>query len=343
MIPALVLTAGLATRLRPLSLVRAKSALPVAGDPLARRILRWLAGFGVTDAVLNLHHLPHTITGIIGDGADVGVRVRYSWEMPVLGSAGGPRRALPLLAASPFLIVNGDTLTDVDIAALVADHRESGALVTMAVAPNTEPAKYGGVVVESDGTVSGFAKRSRTSPFDQLRATPSNVEGSKVRAAGQDVRAAEQTYHFVGVQVAEAEAFASLPENVPSESVAERYPALIAERRGSVRAFVTSAEFFDIGTPADYLRTSLLLTGRDPRVARAGERSRIDTRATVEQSVVWDDVEVGADVRLYRCVVTDGVRVPAGSSWENATIRVVTGDLMDAELLVGELAIGSIP
>ena len=92
MIPALVLTAGLATRLRPLSLVRAKAALPVAGEALARRVLRWLAGAGVTDAVLNLHHLPHTLTAIVGDGSDLDLRVRYSWEMPVLGSAGGPRR-----------------------------------------------------------------------------------------------------------------------------------------------------------------------------------------------------------------------------------------------------------
>ena len=125
MIPALVLTAGLATRLRPLSLVRAKAALPVAGDPLIRHILRWLAASGVTDAVLNLHHLAHTITGIIGDGAD-GVRVRYSWEVPVLGSAGGPRRALPLLGTSPFLIVNGDTLTNVDVTKLVADLHRAG-------------------------------------------------------------------------------------------------------------------------------------------------------------------------------------------------------------------------
>src|SRR6185295_10208415 len=100
MIPALVLTAGLATRLRPLSFVRAKAALPVGDQILAQRILRWLARCGVTDAILNLHHLPHTITSILGDGAAEGVRVRYSWEMPVLGSAGGPRRALPLLGAS---------------------------------------------------------------------------------------------------------------------------------------------------------------------------------------------------------------------------------------------------
>ena len=160
MIPALVLTAGHATRLRPLSFVRAKAAVPVAGEPLASRILRGLAAAGVTDAVLNLHHLPHTLTTLIGDGADAGVRVRYSWEVPVLGSAGGPRRALPLLGASTFLIVNGDTLADIDIAAVVADHRRSGALVTMAVVPNNEPDKYGGVMAANDGTrISGLYPR----------------------------------------------------------------------------------------------------------------------------------------------------------------------------------------
>jgi mannose-1-phosphate guanylyltransferase len=87
MIPALILTAGLATRLRPLSFVRAKAALPVGDRVIVQRILRWLAGFGVTDAVLNLHHLPDTITAIVGDGSTDGVRVRYSWEMPVLAAA----------------------------------------------------------------------------------------------------------------------------------------------------------------------------------------------------------------------------------------------------------------
>ena len=133
MIPALVLTAGLATRLRPLSFVRAKAAMPVGGEPIVRRILRELRASGIQEAVLNLHHLPHTITRVVGDGSDLDMRVRYSWEQPVLGSAGGPRQALPLLDAATFLIVNGDTLTDVDIAALVAEHKQSGALVTMAV------------------------------------------------------------------------------------------------------------------------------------------------------------------------------------------------------------------
>src|SRR6266508_141826 len=81
---ALVLTAGLGTRLRPLTDVRAKPAIPVAGEPMIRRIITWLASRGVTDLVLNLHHLPHTLTAVVGDASDLGVRVRYSWEQPTI-------------------------------------------------------------------------------------------------------------------------------------------------------------------------------------------------------------------------------------------------------------------
>ena len=97
MIPALVLTAGLAR-----GFVRSRSFAPRrrCRSPASRWSAASCAGSragGVTDAVLNLHHLPHTLTRLVGDGTDLGMRVRYSWEMPVLGSAGGPRRALPLL------------------------------------------------------------------------------------------------------------------------------------------------------------------------------------------------------------------------------------------------------
>ena len=91
--PALVLTAGLATRLQPLSSVRAKAALPVAGEVLVLRILRWLRRAGVTRVVLNLHHRAETITREVGDGSAIGLEARYSWEPEVLGSAGGPARA----------------------------------------------------------------------------------------------------------------------------------------------------------------------------------------------------------------------------------------------------------
>jgi NDP-sugar pyrophosphorylase family protein len=312
MVPALVLTAGLATRLRPLSLVRAKAALPVAGVPLVHRILRSLAAAGVTDVVLNLHHLPHTVTRLVGDGSGLGVRVRYSWEVPVLGPAGGPRRALPLLA-STFLIVNGDTLTDLDVTGLVADHRRSGALVTMAVVPNTQRDKYSGLSADRDGALTGFAKRG----------SPDN------------------SFHFVGVQVAEAEAFATVPENTPFET-STLYTALVASRPGSIRLFSTSAEFFDIGTPADYLDTSLRLGDREGHAAGASSSTQVAPSARVERSVLWDDVVVEAGTMLRECVVTDGVRVPAGTSWHGVTIRVADGELAEGERRIGDLAIASL-
>src|SRR5712691_911011 len=141
---ALVLTAGLGTRLQPLTSVRAKPALPVAGEPLIRRIIAWLAGQGVTEVVINLHHLPHTLTAVVGDGSDLGVHVRYSWEAPqVLGSAGGPSRALDILGAEQFFLVNGDTLTDVDLGRLAAAHTANGARVTLALASSHDPSRYG--------------------------------------------------------------------------------------------------------------------------------------------------------------------------------------------------------
>jgi mannose-1-phosphate guanylyltransferase len=315
MIPALVLTAGLATRLRPLSLVRAKAALPVAGAPLIERILGWLAGSGVTEIVLNLHHLPHTLTRVVGDGSQLGLRVRYSWEMPVLGSAGGPRHALPLLGASTFLIVNGDTLVDLDVPALVKAHKASGALITMATAPNTEPHKYGGIVAAADGVVTGFARRGSSEPSS----------------------------HFVGVQVAEAEAFASLAAGTPHESVAALYPALISERPGAVRAHVCNAEFLDIGTPDDYLKTSFLLSRREGSSMVPGAGAQIAPTARIEESILWDDVEVGAGSLLRQCIVADGARVPEDTSWIGVTLRRADGgELAPGERRIGELAVSSL-
>ena len=164
MLPALLLCAGLGTRLRPLSSVRAKPAVPVAGEPLVRRILRWLSANGVDDVVLNLHHLPETVCAVVGDGADLGLRARYSWENPVLGSAGGPRRALPLLGSDRFLVVNGDTLTDMALSGLVGEHDRSGALVTLVVVPNSAPDRYGGVLVDDEGAVTGFVGRGSHTP-----------------------------------------------------------------------------------------------------------------------------------------------------------------------------------
>ena len=264
MIPALILTAGLATRLRPLSLVRAKAALPVAGQPLVVRIIRWLRANGITDVVLNLHHMPETLTRIVGDGQDFGVRARYSWETPVLGSAGGPKRAAPILGASRFLVVNGDTLTTLDLAPVIDQHARSGALVTMAGVANTEPQKYSGLLAGPDGVLTGVAPRGSDRP----------------------------SYHYYGVQVVEAAALESVPPDVPYESLATLYPALNAARPGSVRVQPTEATYHDIGTPLDYYATSMAFAAREGTAPAHGsilwDGVEVGDGATVERCIVTD-------------------------------------------------------
>jgi mannose-1-phosphate guanylyltransferase / phosphomannomutase len=294
---ALVLAAGLGTRLHPLTLARAKAAAAVDGEPLVRRTIRWLVSQGFADLVVNLHHQPETITAAVGDGSDLGARVRYSWESPVLGSAGGPRHAVPLLVSGDertAVIVNGDTLTNVDLDAMIDQHRRTGAMVTMALIRNPRPDKYGGVVLDDDRNVAGFVRRGSATP----------------------------NFHFIGPQIVEADAFMSLEDGVPAESVLGVYPQLMAARRGSVMGFVSDATFHDIGTPADLLQTSLDLAAADgrPGMPRHGRDVQIDPSARVERSVLWDRVRVGAGAALTECVVGDNVSIPAGARYTRCAI-----------------------
>ena len=220
----------------------------------------------------------------------------------MLGSAGGPRHALPLLTdpnreprtanRDPFLIINGDTLTNVAIDAVLVRHRESGARVTMALIPNPRPDKYGGVLVSDDGYVTGFTR------------------------AGSD----RESFHFIGVQVADAAVFAALQDGVPVESVNHLYPRLIRETARSVAAFVGNASFRDIGTPADYLETSIQLTELEGDHLVSTRGTRIDRTARLTRSAVWDDVTIGAGAELTECIVGDGVTIAAGAVYRRTAI-----------------------
>jgi mannose-1-phosphate guanylyltransferase len=307
----LVLAAGFGTRLRPLTYVRAKAALPVAGRPLVSRILEDLARQGVRDVVVNLHHLPASITRVVGDGSQHGLRVRYSWEEPVLGSGGGPRRALPLLESDPFLIVNGDTLTDVPLAGLLAAHEAWGARVTLAVIPNEHPERYGGVLVGDDGQVVGFTPKGDPRP----------------------------SFHFVGLQVACADVFAGLPDGVYAESIGGAYRPLMQEP-GALRAWAVSGSFQDIGTVGDYLDTVQRLAASEGGDALVGAGSRIASSATLLHSVIWDRVTIGEDCGLDHCVVADGVHVPAGSRFtRSAIVPASSGPPLPRAEIIGDLLV----
>lgn len=298
-----MLTAGLGTRFRPLSASRAKAAVPIAGRPLVHRIIEWLASYEVRDLVLNLHHRPETITRELGDGSDLGVRVRYSWEQPILGSAGGPRRAWPILDARTCLIINGDTLTDLDLRAMWEAHRASGALVTMALIPNPRPDHYGGVMLDEAQRIVRFTPPAR-------------------RSLSGDSRQAEAgPFHFIGAQIVSASVFEPLDENRYAESVNQVYPALLARDPDAVRGYVSDAEFQDIGTPRDYLDTALRVARREGITGvLTGHGTVVDGSAVLADCVLWDDVTIGPRSRLTRCVVADRVQIAAGSCYEECAI-----------------------
>jgi NDP-sugar pyrophosphorylase family protein len=291
---AVVLAAGIGTRLRPLTYARAKPAIPVAGVPLIRRTLGWLASHGVTDIVINLHYLPDTIAAAAGDGGDLGVRVRYSWEQPrILGSAGGVRQALSIIGASSFFIVNGDTICRLDLEALAAAHRRSGAGITMAVAPHPDPTRYGGMKV-----------------FGHLRATGFVPRGS-----------IEPSMHVTGVQIANAQAFESIRSGSVANSVGGLYDELIRASPGSVGAFVTDAPFWDVGTQGDYWHTSIAFAHAESATSTlSGRNVSVSRSARVARSILWDDVEVMDNAVVAECIVTDGVRVPANGRFHRQTL-----------------------
>jgi NDP-sugar pyrophosphorylase family protein len=242
--------------------------------------------------------------------------VRYSWERNILGSAGGPARALPLIGAEQFFIVNGDTLTDLNLNALAADHRCSGARVTLALVPNPDPLHYGGVTVDGDGRVIGFTARG-----------PANTG-----------------LHFIGVQAADADVFASLDPDVPAESFGGIYRDLMAQRPGCVRAFVSGAAFRDIGTAADYLDTCLDVARIEHSEAcLMGRGVMAADGALITDCVVWDDVRVGRGATLDRSVVASGVSIPAGASYRRSVVRL-RGDhpTEPGEQIVGDLLVSLI-
>jgi mannose-1-phosphate guanylyltransferase len=295
---ALILAAGLGTRLAPLSALRAKAALPVAGEAIIRHQVRWLAAAGVRHVVVNLHHLPATVTAALGHGRDLGVTVRYSWEPQVLGSAGGPRQAFDLVDGERLIVVNGDTITDLDLSALVAEHARTQPLVTMAATRTARPG-YNALLVSDAGCLAGVTRVGEAPGADAARL---------------------HAVHFMGVQVIERQAFAGVPRGAPSETVKWLYPQLQTSDATSVRVWRRDAAFHDVGTPAEYLRTAQTIAAQLGRPLDCGTGVQVDGSAQVLRSVLWNDVRVGAGAALTDCVVADGVVVPPGLRLSHAAV-----------------------
>jgi len=284
----MIVAAGLGARLRPLSALRPKPAMPVRGIPLVAYQLALLARCGVTETAINVHHLPELLVAAAERYAPPGMKLRFSVETELLDTGGGIRRMAPFLRESdPCLIIGGDMIVDTDLPKLVAIHRARRDAVTMLLRNDPRIATFGSIGIDGEGRLRRIGRR-----FDS---------GGE-RAAGV----------YTWVNVVAARAFDHLPERDVFSHLDHWIAPLLAAGANDIRAVMSSPDeciWEPVGTPAEYLTVNL----RPPSVSyidadalalREGARFTSDL-------VVGAGAAIAAGASLHRAVVWDGEQVPA--------------------------------
>lgn len=200
---AMILAAGFGTRLRPLTNTVPKALIPVADRPLIEYGLRFLKAYGIEEVVINLHHLGEKIRALLGDGSIYDLRISYSPEDPILESGGGIKNAQPFLDGETFVVLNCDTIIDLDLPALIAAHRKTKAAATLVLRPDPEAARYGILETDTNNCIRRF-----------LGQPP-------------EVNEPLSQYMFTGLQVLEPRVFAFMPEVKPFSTTRATYPAML--------------------------------------------------------------------------------------------------------------------
>jgi len=159
---AMVLAAGLGTRLRPITYTMPKPMVPVVNRPVMEHILLLLGRHGFTDVVANLHWFPELIEERFGDGSDFGLALSYSPEEQLLGTSGGVRNAREFLGDS-FLVISGDALTDIDLAAMREAHESHDGIATLATKRVEDTSQFGVAITGADGRIQGFQEKPEPS------------------------------------------------------------------------------------------------------------------------------------------------------------------------------------
>ncbi len=303
----MVLAAGLGLRMRPLTLVAAKPVLPVLNRPLLDWTLLRLRRAGVREVMVNLHHLPETVVAALGDGHRLGLRIRYAREATILGTGGGPRAVRDFFGREPFLLVNGDVLFEMDIAALLRRHRESGARATLALRANPDPAVYSAVVTDRRGRL--------------------------LSIAGQPLAAPGAVSLFTGLHVMDPALLERLPVGA-SDSVRDLYIPLLAEG-AHLQGLRLRGRWLDLGRPSLYLAAQRrLLRGRGSAIARSahvsararvrssviGAQASVGRSARVEGSVLWPRSTVAPDASVRSSILTSGGQVREGERAEGVIV-----------------------
>ena len=314
---ALLLAAGFGTRFRPVTEEIPKSLFPFLNVPLALGHLSRLAGAGISEVGINLHHLGDVIEKRLSDLPPGLPRVRFFHEPEILGTAGALRNAAEWLADGDFLVVNADSAINADFGALVSRHRETGRAVTLLVTENEAPARFTPLASEGDRIVSFGTKTS-------------------------------WPLAYTGVSVFSPRVLARIPEGERS-LVADLWQPLL-DSGEEIGWLLHDQPFWDLGTPREFLRaTRQVLTRAESFPAERGKFDRaarmlsltptkgfdgvssVIGRATVGrgahliETVVWDGVEIGAGAELKGCIAARG-KVPANATFRDAVLWAPSPD-----------------
>ena len=272
---AMVLAAGLGTRLRPLTYEIPKPMVPVLDRPVMAHILGLLRRQGFDQVIANLHYFPDAVRGYFGD------RVEYRFEQELLGTAGGVRNVADFFGDDPVVVVSGDALTDVDLNALVERHRQAGGIATLTVKHVEDTREYGVVIHDSEGRIQGFQEKP--------------VPEEALSHLGN-----------CGIYCFSPQIFDYFPERPFADWAQDVFPSLL-ENDVPFHIHETTEYWNDVGSLAELRQgTWDALEGR-LRIEVAG--------APEGDPPVWvgQEVEIGSDVRLMgpvaigdRCRIGDG-------------------------------------
>ena len=316
----MILAGGQGTRLRPLTLARAKPVVPLLNRPFLAYQLALLRQHGVTDVILSCSYRVQDVQRALGDGGGLGVRLRYVVEAEPLGTGGGVRNAADLASGSVF-VLNGDVLTDVDLTAMRRFHDAHGSRTTIYLAPVEDPRAYGLVETDAEGRIERF----REKPGADETITTNLINA--------------------GVYLLDAALLQRMPSDRPVSIEREFFPALIAD---GVPCFGWAPHTYwrDIGNPAAYLAAQIDLLHERVKtpLTPAGDRrdgawvGRTEIPAGVRvigPSLIGDGVTLGAGAQIGPlavigdgCSIAPGARIERSVLWERVAVgpRAAIGD-----------------
>ncbi len=314
---AMVLAAGLGTRLRPLTYEITKPMVPVLDRPVMAHILDLLDRHGCEEVIANLHYFPDTIREHFGE------RLEYRFEQELLGTAGGVRACADFFGDEPFLVISGDALTDIDLTAFIARHHSSGGIATLAVKKVPDTREYGVVLHGREGRITGFQEKPE--PAEAL-----------------------SDLGNCGIYIFDPTVFDYFPDRPFVDWANDVFPTLL-ENDVPFHIHEVGEYWNDVGSLAelrqgtfDALRGELRLEIEGAEV-RPGVRVAGDSvlpEGTEVDGPVWigRDVQIGAGVRLMGPVVLgDGARVGDGAQLRESIVFPGT-EIAPGSILIGAIA-----